>query len=133
MPFTFKAEGGYLMPPSFGPLVDRKVCHYGDVTTLAILYVSYKDALAALLPEPLQPPDEPVVTIYCQVCRQVDFMAGRGYNIVGVNLSAVFAGKKDRSVWNFAAVLWENDIIPIITGRELLGAPKLYADIPDPH
>jgi len=133
MPFTFNPGGGYYMPLSFGPLGGQKVCHYGDVTTLSILYVTDKDALAALLPEPFQPADEPVVTLFCQVYRQVDFMAGGGYNIVGVNLSAVFDGKKDHFQGNYAAIVWENDTIPIITGRELLGAPKLFADIPDPQ
>jgi len=58
-------------------------------------------------------------------------MAGRGYNIVGVNLAAVFKARKDISR-ELCVVLWENDTSPIIAGRELLGAPKLYADIPDP-
>jgi acetoacetate decarboxylase len=133
MPFTFKPSGGYAMPTSFGPLGGQKVIHYGDVTTLTLLYMTDKDALAALLPEPFQPADEPIVTVYCQVCRQVDFMAGGGYNVIGVNLSAIFNGKKDHFLGNYAAILWENDTIPIITGRELLGAPKSYADIPDPQ
>jgi len=108
------------------------VAHYGDVTQLTILYSTEKDALSALLPEPFEPADDPVVTVYCQVCREVDFMAGRGYNIVGVNLAAVFNGKRDHFAGSYAAVLWENDAFPIVTGREQLGAPKLYADIPDP-
>lgn len=133
MPFTFKPNEGHFMPLNFGPLGGQKVCHYGDVTTLTLLYLTNKDALAALLPEPFQPADEPVVTVYCQVYRQVDFMAGGGYNVVGINLSAVFNGKKDHFLGNYAAVLWENDTIPIIAGREVLGAPKVYADIPDPQ
>ena len=60
-------------------------------------------------------------------------MAGGGYNVVGVNLSAIFNGKKDHFLGNYAAVLWENDTIPIIAGREVLGARKYYADIPDPQ
>ena len=133
MPYKFKPRTGYFMPANFGPLSSQRVCHYGDVTQLTILYLTDKDALAAYLPEPYEPADEPIVTVYCQVFRDVDFLAGRGYNVVGVNLAAVFNGKKDNFIGNYAAVLWENDTIPIITGRELLGAPKLYADIPDPR
>lgn len=59
-------------------------------------------------------------------------MAGGDYNIVGVNLAAVFNGKKDHVAGVYAAVLWENNTFPILIGRELLGAPKLYAEIPDP-
>ena len=133
MPYKFKARTRYFMPTNFGPLSNQRVCHYGDLTQLTILYLTDVDALAAYLPEPFEPADEPIVTVYCQVFREVDFLAGRGYNVVGVNLAAVFNGKKDNFTGRYAAVLWENDTTPILTGRELLGAPKLYADIPDPQ
>jgi acetoacetate decarboxylase len=133
MGYTFEPNKRYFMPPHFGPAPQWPVAHYGDLTQFTILYSTNKDALAALLPEPFEPADDPVVTVYCQMCRQVDFMAGRGYNIVGVNLAAVFNGKKDHFAGSYAAVLWENDFFPIVTGREQLGAPKLYADIPDPQ
>ena len=133
MSYRFKRKTGYFMPANFGPLSNQRVLHYGDITQFTILYVTDKDLLAAHLPEPFEPADEPIVTIFFQVCRDVDFLGGRGYNILGVNLAAVFNGKKDQIVGNYAAVLWENDTIPLITGRELAGAPKLYADIPYPH
>ena len=136
MPYTFKPNTAYFMPTNFGPPSTwgvAQVAHYSDVTQLTLLYLTDKDALAALLPEPFQPADEPLVTVYCQEFKRVDFMAGRGYNVVGVNLAAVFNGKRDHFVGNYAAVLWESDTFPIICGRELLGAPKLYADIPDPQ
>lgn len=133
MSFVFEPNKRYFMPPHFGPAPQWPVAHYGDVTQFTIPYSTNKDALAALLPEPFEPADDPVVTVYCQMCRQVDFMAGRGYNIVGVNLAAVFNGRKDYFAGSYAAVLWENDPLPIVTGREQLGAPKLYADIPDPQ
>jgi hypothetical protein len=44
-----------------------------------------------------------------------------------------YHGKKDHVAGGFSAVLWENDTYPIILGRELLGSPKLYAEIPDPR
>ena len=133
MSYRFKKRTGYFMPTNFGPLSKQRVTHYGDVKQFTILYLTDKDSLAAHLPEPFEPADEPIVTIYCQVCRDVDFMGGRGYNNLGVNLAAVFNGKRDSISGQYAAVLWENDTIPIITGRELSGAPKAYADIPDPH
>ena len=134
MAYTLKPDSRYIMPAGFGPMRTGDIAHYGSVTTLTILYQTDKDALAALLPKPFEPADNPEVTVYCQMCRQVDFMAGRGYNLVGVNLSAVFMGKRDRFAYplNYAAILWENDTFPIIHGREVLGAPKIYADIPDP-
>jgi acetoacetate decarboxylase len=133
MGFIFEPNKRYFMPPHFGPAPQWPVAHYGNVTQFTILYSTNKDALAVLLPEPFEPADDPVVTVYCQMCRQVDFMSGRGYNIVDVNLAAVFNGKKDHFAGSYAAVLWENDFFPIVTGREQVGAPKLYADIPDPQ
>jgi len=132
MGYKLEPNAGYLMPAHFGPIKRQDVLRYQDVTRLYISYVTDKDALAAVLPEPFEPADEPVVTVYCHVGRGVDFMAGGGYNIVGINLAAVFNGKKDHVSGLYAAVLWENDTYPILIGRELLGAPKLYAEIPDP-
>ena len=135
MGYTLDPNKSYSMPTGFGPARSQSVAHYGSVTQLIILYQTDKDALAALLPEPFEPADDPAVTVYCQVSRDVDFMGGHGYNLVGVNLSAVFNGRKDRFALplNYAAILWENDTFPIIQGREVLGAPKIYADIPDPQ
>ncbi len=132
MGYKFQPDAGYFMPANFGPIRRQDVLHYQDVTRINISYVTDKDALAALLPQPFEPADEPLVILYCQVGRGVDFMAGGGYNIVGINLAAVFNGKKDHVSGAYSAVLWENDTFPILIGRELLGAPKLFAEIPDP-
>lgn len=132
MAFKFKPNTLYQMPAHFGPWPIEKVVHYSDATILSMQYLTDKDALAALLPEPFQPADEPVVMVYCNMFKGIDFLAGRGYNAVGVDLSAVFDGKKDHFEGRYAAVLWESDFYPVFGGREGQGAPKLYADIPDP-
>jgi len=59
--------------------------------------------------------------------------AGRGYNIVFVTIAAKFSGSTDKLEGDYVLVIFENDAIPIITGRELLGAPKIFADIPSPE
>jgi acetoacetate decarboxylase len=128
----FKQNAAYLMPVSFGEMPYQEVAHYGDVWSLAVIYLTDRDALARLLPPPFEPADEPLVSVYYQKSNKVDFMAGGGYNLMGVNLAAVFDGKEDHVQGNYAAVLWENNTLPIQLGRELLGAPKLFADIPDP-
>jgi len=122
----------YFMPVSMGAVRGQPVAKYEDVTTLTALYLTEKDAVAALLPKPFEVADEPIVTAYFSKCGKVDFLAGGGYNIFGLNLSAACNGRKDSIVGNYALVLWENNTIPITLGRELLGAPKLYGDIPDP-
>jgi len=62
----------------------------------------------------------------------VNFLAGGGYNLMGINLAATFAGAEDHLSGEYVLVLWENQVNPIIRGRELLGVPKLFADIPAP-
>ncbi|MDD5190909.1 MAG: acetoacetate decarboxylase family protein, partial [Dehalococcoidales bacterium] len=106
--------------------------HYSKITQISINYITDKDKLAALLPVPMEPADVPVVNYNLQVCSGCDFLAGRGYNLISVNFSAVFKGKKDYVAGAYAAVLWENDTYPIILGREHFGAPKIYGEIPDP-
>ena len=127
-----KKNAYYLMPVSIGPVPGQAVAKYEDVTTLTALYLSEKDVIADLLPRQFEVADEPIVTVYSTKSAKVDFLAGGGYNIFGINLSVVFNGRKDSIAGNYALVLWENNTIPIILGRELLGAPKVYGDIPDP-
>lgn len=124
-------KGSYLMPVSF-PQRALKAGVFQDVLFMSTSYLSNKDALAALLPLPFEPADEPVVTVYYQQCPKVNFLAGRGYNLIGVNLAAFFNGKENQLHGGFSLVLWENQINPILRGRELLGIPKLLAEIPDP-
>jgi len=134
MVFTFKPDTPYLMPAHFGkhPLF-TDVAHYEDTTNLMIPYVTDKDALASFLPKPLEPTDVPLVAVTCAVCKGVSFLGGGDYNFISINLAAVFNGQKDHVTGSYWAVLWENDTFPILLGRELLGAPKLYAEIPNPR
>jgi acetoacetate decarboxylase len=122
----------YTMPAHFGGRKAVPAYYYGDVLTLFVSYATDADAVAAFLPEPFETPDPPVVTVYYQRYRKVDFLAGRGYNVLGVNLAAAFRGRRDKVAGDYAAMLWENNTIPILGGREFLGAPKVYAEIPDP-
>ena len=128
-----EADGAYLMPVSFGQTRPLKAGIFEDVWSLSTLYATDKDAIAALLPAPFEPADEPIVTMYYGKCSNVNFLAGGGYNLMGLNLAAYFNGKQDQVRGDYALVLWENDTHPIIRGRELLGVPKLFGDIPDPY
>ena len=125
-------EGSYFMPVSFGAIRPIQAGFFEDVWTLSTAYLTDRDALADLLPDPFEPSDEPIVTVYYQNCAKVNFLAGGGYNLMGINLAAAFAGIEDHVSGEFVLVMWENQVNPIIRGRELLGMPKLFADIPDP-
>jgi len=134
MGFEFEKDQPYIMPAHFGSPTsgwDGKAAHYEDNTALTVLYATELDAVSALLPPGFVATDPPIVSVSFVMCRGVDFMAGGGYNLVAVNVSATFEGKRDKVAGNFALVLWENAFMPILVGREVLGAPKLMADIPD--
>jgi acetoacetate decarboxylase len=131
--FEFNPMGRYMMPAHFGMPVIEGVpsLRYRDVTAMTVVYVTDREKLAAHLPAPFEVGAEPLVTVTYARNRKVDFLAGRGYNMIRVNAAAVFKGEQDNLEGQFALVLWENLADPILTGREMAGIPKLFADIPD--
>ena len=103
---------------------------YGTVVSLSVTFLSESKAMADCLPEPFRPQDEPLVTVTFQECQDVDWLGGRGYNLVGVDAAVVFDGWRDTDVrGSYCIVMWEDMCEPIIGGREHSGVPKVYADI----
>ena len=134
MGFEFEDGKPYVMPAHFGPSVEGwngKVAHYADNTAMTIMYQTQKEAVSKFLPPGFKPPDEPLISVSFVMCRGVDFMAGGGYNLVAVNVSADFEGQHDKVSGDFSLIVWENHFLPIVVGREVLGVPKLMAQIPD--
>lgn len=124
-------KGSYFMPVSI-PQRPLKAGIFEDIWTLSTSYSTDKDAISALLPLPFEPTDEPMVTVHYSQCRKVNIMAGGGYNLIGIDLAAFFNGQKDQLLGTYSLVMWENQMNPIIRGRELLGVPKLFANVPEP-
>ena len=131
--FKFDPNGSYVMPAHFGPrpLSPKASGWYHDVTTMVISYLTDREQLARYLPEPFEVGEEALVSVFYARNRQVDWLAGHGYNMIAVNASAVFNGENDKLTGQYTLVMWENLTDPILTGRELQGIPKIYADIPD--
>ncbi len=131
--FKFEAVGSYMMPAHFGPrpMSPKSSGWYRDVTLMVVPFLTEPEALAAYLPEPFEVADAAVVTVTYARNREVDWLAGHGYNLIGVNAAAVYRGEKETMAGQYALVMWENLADPILTGRELQGIPKIYADIPD--
>jgi len=103
---------------------------YGKVTALSVSFLSERDAVGDCLPEPFRPDEEPVVSVTMQKCEDVDWLAGRGYCLVGVDAAAVFDGQRDRDVHGgYCIVIWEDMCEPILGGRDHSGVPKVFADI----
>lgn len=131
--FTFDPSASYTMPAHFGPRQFEPGASgwYHDVTAMTVPYLTDRDRLAAHLPEPFEVGAEPIVTVFYARNRDVDWLAGHGYNMIGVTASAVYHGPKEQLTGTFTLVIWENLTDPILSGRELQGIPKIYADIPD--
>lgn len=131
--FEFDPAGRYLMPAHFGsPKIEGEPSGwYHDVTTMNVSYVTDRDKLAAHLPKPFSVADEAIITITYARSRDIDWLAGRGYNLISVNAAATHNGEVDKLTGSFALVVWENLADPILSGREMTGIPKIYADIPD--
>ncbi len=107
--------------------------HYGKVSALSVSFVTERDAAARLLPEPFRVADEPVISVSLAVNEDVAWLAGRAYNLVGVDVAAIFDGEVDRDVHGgFCVVMWENMTEAIIGGRDHSGVPKVFGDIPNP-
>lgn len=134
MGFEFGKNQPYVMPAHFGPSNERwdgKVAHYEDNTALTVMYVTDHKAVSAILPPGFEATDPAIMTVNFVMCRGVDYLAGGGYNLLSFDISTRFEGKRDRAEGDFSLVVWENKFMPVVLGREVLGMPKLMADIPD--
>jgi len=132
--FKFNPKWQYMMPAHFGlrPRGRGPAPEYHDVTTMSVTYLTDGEMLSQYLPEPFSIHPEPLIHVSYSMNREVDWLAGGSYNLIGVNTSVVFNGEVDKNViGTFCLVMWENDCDPIIAGREYLGIPKVYADIED--
>ncbi len=131
--FTMRPDATYLMPAHFGPryIGPKTSGWYHDVTAIAISYVTDRDKLAAHIPAPYQLADEAVVTVYYVCNKNIDWLAGHGYNMVCVNTQVKFDNGSEQLEGTYSLVIWENLTDPILMGREVQGIPKIYADIPD--
>lgn len=99
-----------------------------DRMVYSVRFRSDPDALRAILPPCFELDGEPIVTVELQQLRNLRWLAGRGYDTLGVKFPARFDGTVDRARGPFLAILWENLADPIISGREELGYNKLFCE-----
>ncbi|MCX6045700.1 MAG: acetoacetate decarboxylase family protein, partial [Chloroflexi bacterium] len=137
MPYQFQPGSMYRMPTHFGPTMGPRQGPDGrkfackdnpKVTTLAVSFLTNQAQLAALLPDRFELAGEPVVTVYASYMTEIEWLAGRGYNVLGVAFPATFWGEQETVTGSFLTVLWENLTDPIISGREELGFSKVYCE-----
>lgn len=131
--FKFSPHERYMMPAHFGPMQQNEKSSgwYHDVTYMVVRYVTDREKLSALLPQPFTVAEQPIITVAYGCGKDIDWLAGRGYNLVLVTASAIFNGENEQLEGQYSLVWWENLADAIIAGREVTGIPKIFADIPD--
>jgi len=121
------------MGPRQGPDGRKFSCVDNPKTTsISVSFASNPDQLSALLPVGFELAGDPVVTVRASYMKEIEWLAGRGYNTLGVTFPATYRGKTETVRGPFLAVLWENLTDPILTGREELGFSKIYCKLPEP-
>jgi hypothetical protein len=128
----------FRMPVGFGPMIGPRQGPNGTrfngtwsrCTTVAVSYRTDRDAIAGVLPPGFEPADDPIVRVQTLYNTDLGWLAGRGYNWAEVLFPAVYHGAHDVVEGDFVSVMWESLAEPIMPGREELGLPKLFADIP---
>ncbi len=131
--FKLNPDASYMMPAHFGPRYAGKKSSgwYRDVTAMIVSYVTDREKVATYVPEPYEVTEDAVITVVYACNKNIDWLAGHGYNLLGVNVSVIYKGEKETLTGTYTLVMWENLADPILTGRELQGIPKIYADIPE--
>jgi acetoacetate decarboxylase len=124
----------YQMPLVMGPLYEKEPLPkipYPDIENIAFQFQTTPESARKLIPDCYEIDDEPIVTILFGYYKGFDFLAGGGYNVAAVQISARFKGQQDEVEGDCFLVMFENQTRPILGGREFLGVPKIYADIPE--
>jgi hypothetical protein len=136
MSYQFVADRNHRMPTHFGPLPGPRQHPDGGyrpddqtqrATSVWASFAADRDEIAALLPEGFTPSSSADVTVEVKNMTNIGWLAGRGYSVVTITTGVALDDTEGR----FKLVLWENLADPIITGREELGYPKIYGEIPE--
>ncbi|SVB66638.1 uncharacterized protein METZ01_LOCUS219492, partial [marine metagenome] len=141
MPYKLQPGKMYMMPTHFGPSMGPRQGPEGrtfecednpKTTSISVNFLTNREQLEELLPEKFEVGAEPVVSVSASYMKEIEWLAGRGYNILGVSFPVTFNGEQDRAEGRLLTVLWENLCDPILTGREQLGFSKIYCELPEP-
>lgn len=136
----FRENIRYRMPVSFGPVPGprqqvggaRVVDPIARVQGVATCFLTDAGKLDELLPPGMRLDGEPVVTVELLFITELAWLAGRGYNSLGVKFPVICQGQTETVRGPYLSVLWENMADPMVTGREELGYAKLYCEIDQP-
>ena len=125
--FSFDPNKEYHMPGFFGKRANSiHSRRYNDVTKITVCYVTDAKKLAQYIPAPFEVAETPMIIVEYSCAKEVDWLAGRGYNMIGVNAAVKFNGKEDQLEGSLALVMWESLTDPILTGREIKGLSLIH-------
>ncbi len=123
----------YMMPLIMGPILPERSKRtgsvYKEIQYLGVQYQTDPEAMRKLVPDCYQPTKDSTATVLFAYNDGVDFMSGRGYRIAALNVLVRFDGERDHVEGNYPLVMCEDDAMPILNGREMLGIHKVLADI----
>lgn len=142
MTIELKPGVRYRMPVVFGPAPGPRQKADGTIWTaqetgtmhaqwMTVKYRTERTSLERILPPGFELRGEPEVHVSLAYFNNLYWLAGRGYGILNVEVPAVYTGKSERIEGAFCPVLFEGIPDAIMTGREELGFPKLFAEIPE--
>ena len=131
------------MPTSFGPMPGPRQDFNGhphDVTKSMFKTTSIKIKTSRTILQNLLPTDKlkfaspdrvAYATFAVTQLSNLDWLGGRGYTHFGLYLHGIQYTKEDSTTLTgtYLPVLFENFADPIISGREELGFPKVFADL----
>ena len=136
------AVSRYRMPTVFGPAIGPRQHPDGRMWTpeetgtmnadwMRVAYRTDPAKLAKLLPPGFELRGEPILSVSCAWFRNLYWLAGRGYGILSLDFPVTYRGKDEVLEGNFCPIIWEGRPDAILTGREELGFPKMFAEFPE--
>lgn len=133
------------MPIAFGPMPGPRQNHLGiprdgtksTFTTASIKFKTSRTVLQNLFPPGrrgwrFSAPDTVAYASFSQTTlNKMEWLGGSGYHHIGLYVHGVEYVKKDGTVirGSYLPILFESLTDPIVSGREELGAPKLYTSV----
>ena len=142
MSYLFHTDRFYRMPTHFGPSLGPRQGldgrRYSNLetsrdTTIQATFAAETSQLEKLLPPGFCLREPNTICLTFGYGKDIEWLAGRGYNTFGVSVPATYTGQQDIVNGELLLVLWENMADPIITGREDLGFSKVYCELPEPQ
>ncbi len=140
MSLTYEPNRRYRMPIGFGPSVSPRAVppgidratQQGRITTAGVSIRTDADRIEEMLPPKFTLEGAPILNVEFSYLSNLGWLGGGSYALVSVNVLTRYHGTRDKVVGQHSLVLWENRTDCCLTGREELGAPKIFGDVPPP-